>query len=183
MTLRHLKTGDAIDHLDFLQRADTLRALGWPVMLSNFRRYHRLVSYLSRYTDRPLGLALGISKLAEIFNESFYNDTEGGLLGGLGQFLKNPTRLYVYPSIDPESGRVTVLENFRVAPHLKHLFAHLLENRLLVGLNPTDWDYLPIRRQDILAEIQQGVSSWERFVPPPIAAVIKRDGLFGYKAA
>ena len=60
---------------------------------------------------------------------------------------------------------------------------HLLENRLLVSLNPTDWDYLPIRRQDILNEIQQGMSSWERFVPPPIAAVIKRDGLFGYKAA
>lgn len=181
MTLRHLTAGDAIDHLDFLQRADTLRALGWPVLLSNFRRYHRLAWYLSRYTDRPLGLAMGASKLAEIFNESFYNDTEGGLLGGLGQFLKNPTRLYVYPSIEPDTGRVTTVENFRVTPNLRHLYTHLLENRLLIGLTPTDWDLLPIRRRDILAEIQQGVSSWERFVPPPIVAAIKRDGLFGYR--
>ena len=182
MTLRHLTTGNAIDHLDFIQRAEMLRTLGRPVLVSNFRRYHRLAWYLSRYTNRPLGLALGASKLAEIFNERFYNDTEGGLLGGLGQLFKNPARLYVYPSIDPASGHVTTVENFPVAPHLQHLYAHLLHNRFLVGLTPADWDFLPIRRTDILAKIQRGDASWEGFVPLPIAAIIKRDRLFGYRA-
>lgn len=181
MTLRHLTTGDAIDHPDFLQRADTLRALGRTVLISNFRRYHRLAWYLSRYTDRPLGLALGASHLAEIFNETFYNETEGGLLGGLGQLFKNPARLYVYPSIEPETGRVTMVENFPVAENLKHLYAHLLQNRFLVGLTPSDWDFLPIRRQDILTKIQRGDASWERFVPPPIAALIKHEGMFGFR--
>lgn len=181
MTLRHLTTGDAIDHPDFLQRADTLRALGRTVLISNFRRYHRLAWYLSRYTDRPLGLALGASHLAEIFNETFYNETEGGLLGGLGQLFKNPARLYVYPSIEPETGRVTMVENFPVVENLKHLYAHLLQNRFLVGLTPSDWDFLPIRRQDILTKIQRGDASWERFVPPPIAALIKREGMFGFR--
>jgi len=181
MTLRHLTTGDGIDHRDFLQRADALRTLGRPVLLSNFRRFHRLAWYLARYTNRPLGLALGVTKLAEIFNESFYNETEGGLLGGLGQLFKNPARLYVYPSIDPASGRVTTVETFPIAAHLEHLYAHLRENRFIVGIEPADWDFLPIRRHDVLQKIQRGDATWERLVPPPIAAVIKRDGLFGYR--
>jgi hypothetical protein len=180
MTLRHLTTGDAIDHRDFLQRAASLRALGRPVLISNFRRFHRLAWYLSRYTNRPLGLALGVSKLAEIFNESFYNETEGGLLGGLGQLFKNPARLYAYPCLDPETGRVTTVETFPIAAHLRHLYAHLLENRFIVGVQPSDWDLLPIRQQDILAKIERGDPSWDRLVPPPVAAAIKRDGLFGH---
>lgn len=182
MTLRHLTTGDAIDHRDFIQRADTLRALGRTVLISNFRRFHRLAWYLSRYTNRPLGLAVGAFKLEEIFDESFYNDTEGGLLGGLGQLFKNPARLYVYPNLDLETGRVTTVENFPIAPHLEHLYAHLRDNRFIVGIEPTDREFLPIRRKDILAKIQAGDPSWEGLVPPPIVALIKRDGLFGFPA-
>src|SRR5206468_11552403 len=37
MTLRHLTTGDVIEEQDFLHRADTLRALGKTVLISNFR--------------------------------------------------------------------------------------------------------------------------------------------------
>lgn len=179
MTLRHLTTGDAIDHKDFLQRADMLRALGRTVLISNFRRFHRLAWYLARYTDRPLGLAIGASKLEEIFDEGFYNDTEGGLLGGLGQLFKNPTRLYVYPRIDPASGQVTTAESFAVAPNLQHLYAHLLQNRFIVGIEPSDRNLLPIRRQEVLKKICSGDPSWEALVPPPVVALIKRDGLCG----
>jgi len=66
MTLRQLTTGERIDETDFLNRADMLSALGKTVLISNFRRFHRLAAYLSRYTKRPIGLAVGASKLAEI---------------------------------------------------------------------------------------------------------------------
>src|SRR5262249_14263763 len=114
MTLRHLAVGEVIEEQDFLHRADTLSALGKPLLISNFRRYHRLASYLSRYTDRPIGLALGASKLAEIFDESFYNENEGGLLGGLGQLFKNPARLYVHPSLNLKTGEVITGDFFPV---------------------------------------------------------------------
>lgn len=181
MTLRHLTTGDAVDHQDFLQRADMLRALGKPVLISNFRRFHRLAWYLSRYTNRPIGLALGASKLFEIFDESFYNSAEGGLLGGLGQLFKNPGRLYVYPSLEARSGQVLRVENFPIAARLRHLYAHLCENRYLVGLTPTDEAFVSIRRAEVLAKIQRGDPDWEAYVPPPVAAVIRRDRLFGYR--
>ena len=182
MTLRHLTTGDKIEEKDFLHRADTLGALGKTVLVSNFRRFHRLRSYLSRYTNRPIGLALGASKLKEIFDETFYNENEGGLLGGLGQLFRNQARLYVYPSLDLESGRVITGENFPSPPHLAHLHAYLLENRFIQCIRNYQPALLPIRSQDVLARIQSGDPSWEPLVPQPIVEVIKRHGLFGHPA-
>ncbi len=180
MTLRHLTTGDVIDTSDFLQRAEMLRTLGQTVLVSNFRRFHRLASYLSRYTKRPLGIALGASKFREIFDESFYNEGEGGLLGGLGQLFKNPARLYVYPHLDLESGDLITAENYRVEPHLTHLYSHLVENRFVQGVRRFNPDLVRIRRHEVLAGIQAGDGPWEQMVPPPIVEVIKRERLFGY---
>jgi hypothetical protein len=180
MNLRHLTMGTAIDTADFLQRADTLQALGRTVLVSNFRRFHRLASYLSRYTRRPLGIALGAVNLKEIFDESFYNESEGGLLGGLGQLFKNPTWLYIYPHLELDSGELITADNFPVAPHLKHLYAYLLERRYLQGVRNFSRDLVRIRRREVLAKIQAGDPAWEDLVPPAIVEVIKRDGLFGY---
>ena len=180
MTLRLLTTGDAINQQDFLQRADTLRALGQTVLISNFRRFHRLVSYLARYTSQPIGLAIGAPRLPEIFDGSFYNDNEGGLLGGLGQLFRNHARLYVYPGYDFETGRLVTAENFTVAPQLKHLYAHLTANRCIVGVEKFNRDYLRIRSRDVLDKIAAGDRSWEKMVPPPIVQVIKAKHLFGW---
>ena len=180
MTLRHLTTDKVIDAADFLERAETLRALGQTVLVSNFRRFHRLAAYLSRYTTRPLGIALGASNLKEIFDESFYNESEGGMLGGLGQLFKNPARLYVYPHLELDSGKLITAETYPVAARLKHLYAHLLENRYLQGIRKFDPELVRIRRRDVLTAMQSGDRSWENMVPPPIVEVIKQRRLFGY---
>jgi len=181
MTLRQLTREDRIDENDFLARADMLSALGQTVLISNFRRFHRLAAYLSRYTQRPIGMAMGASKLAEIFDERFYNDSEGGLLGGLGQLFKNPGRLYIYPHLDLETGHRLTVENFEAPQQLRHLYAHLVENRFIQPIRNFNPELLPIRSQDVLTKIRAGDISWEELVPPMIAEIIKRDGLFGYR--
>jgi hypothetical protein len=35
----------------------------------------------------------------------------------------------------------------------------------------------------VLAKIRFGDASWEQLVPAPIAEIIKRDGLFGYRGS
>jgi len=181
MTLRHLTMSDVIEEKDFLHRAELLSALGKTVLVSNFRRFHRLAWYLSRYTKEPLGLAIGASKLKEIFDESFYNESDGGLLGGLGQLFKNPARLYVYPSFDFKSGKIVTAGDFPVAPHLKHLYRHLLENRFIQSIEKYDASLLPIRSRDVLSKIQSGDGTWEELVPPQIVESIRRNALFGYR--
>lgn len=181
MNLRQLATGEAIDHQDFLDRADTLAPLGRAVLVSNFRRYHRLAAYLARYTQRPIGLAMGAGKLVEIFNPAYYNRDEGGLLGGLGQLFKNPGRLYVYPFLNFATGEIHTAANFPIAPELKHLYTYLRENGFIRDVSRYDPECLRIRSQDVLERIRRRDPAWEQLVPAPIVEVIKRKHLFGWQ--
>jgi hypothetical protein len=126
---------------------------------------------------------VGASKLAEIFDVSFYNEDEGGLLGGLGQLFKNPARLYVYPHLDLASGHKLTVENFPIPPQLAHLYTYLRENRFIQGIENSSAELLAIRSADVLARIRTGDSSWEQLVPLVIAEIIKRDKLFGYRGS
>ncbi|MBC8094916.1 MAG: TonB-dependent receptor [Akkermansiaceae bacterium] len=181
MTLRQLQVGDAIDHRDFLERVDMLSALGKPVLISNFLRYHRLVTYLARYTQKPIGLPLGLVRLRDILDEKFYTGLPGGLLESLGQLFRNGVKLYVYPSLD-RSGKLWTVENLEVPPHLRHLYAHLVENRLVESIRNYHPEYLPVYSGDVLKQIQTGDAMWEKNVPPPVADVIKAKQLFGWQA-
>ena len=180
MTLRQLKIGDAIDHQDFLDRVDTLCALGKPVLISNFLRYHRLVTYLSRHTQKPIGLPIGLVRLRDVLDEKFYTDLPGGLMESLGQLFKNGAKLYVYPSLDKKTGRLTTVQNLDVPAHLRHLYQHLVDNQFIVDITGYNADSLKIYSGEVLAKIHSGDESVARLIPPAIAEVIKTKKLFGW---
>jgi hypothetical protein len=180
MTLRQLQIGDAIDHRDFLDRVDTLSALGKPVLISNFLRYHRLVTYLSRQTDKPIGLPIGLVRLRDVFDEKFYTDLPGGLMESLGQLFKNGAKLYVYPSLDRKTGKLTTVENMEVAPHLRHLYAHLVENKFIENISSYNAAHLAVYSAEVLAKIKAGDETLSKLIPPPIFDVIKAKKLFGW---
>jgi hypothetical protein len=183
MTLRQLQTGDAIDHHDFLERVDMLSALGNPVLISNFLRYHRLVTYLWRYTQKAIGLPLGAVRVRDVLDEKFYTDLPGGLMESLGQLFRTGVKLYVYPSQDRKTGKLTTVQNLDIAPHLRHLYAHLVENHFLEDIRNYNPAALPVYSGDVLKKIQSGDAAWEQSVPPQIVEVIKTKRLFGWKAA
>jgi len=181
MTLRQLQVGDAIDHRDFLDRVDTLGALGKPVLISNFLRYHRLVTYLSRHTQKPIGLPIGLVRLRDVLDEKFYTDLPGGLMESLGQLFKNGAKMFVYPSLDKKTGKLTTVQNLEVAPHLRHLYQHLVDNQFIVDITTFNADALKIYSGEVLAKIHSGDESVSRLIPPAIADVIKAKKLFGWQ--
>jgi hypothetical protein len=136
--------------------------------------------YLSKYTQKTIGLPLGLVRLRDVMDESFYTDLEGGLMESLGQLFKNGAKVYVYPSLDRKTGKLTTVENMEVAPHLRHLYAHLVENRFVENIRNYNPDYLTIYSRDVLVKIKAGDAAWEKLVPPPIAQVIKTKRLFGW---
>ena len=183
MTLRNL-SGDAgdIDGQDFLDRADILATLGRTVLISNYGAYHRLAAYLFRHTKQPIGLVMGVPTLRELFDERYYADLEGGILESFGRLFKNDLKIYAYPELDAKTGALTTAGNLQVARHLRHLYEHLLENRMLESLKGVDQRCLSIRSRDVLARIRRGDSGWEVATPNSVARVIKRRGLLGYHA-
>ncbi len=180
MTLRQLQVGDAIDHRDFLDRVDTLGALGKPVLISNFLRYHRLVTYLSRHTQKPIGLPIGLVRLRDVFDEKFYTDLPGGLMESLGQLFKNGAKLYVYPSLDKKTGKLSTVENLEVAPHQRHLYAHLVENKFIENITGYNAEMLKVYSGELLAKIHAGDEAIAKLVPPQIFELIKAKKLFGW---
>jgi len=181
MTLRSVLADPTLAHKDFLDRVDILGALGKTVLISNFGRHYRLAQYLTRYTQKMHGIALGVPSLLRLLDEKFYTDLEGGLLESLGRFFKGATRIYVYPVRDAGTGRMVTADNLQVAPHLRHLYAHLLENRFVTCIQNPNPEYLSLFPPLVLAKIQSGDPSWENDVPPPTVEIIKRGRMFGWK--
>jgi hypothetical protein len=179
ITMKNLLASGELDLRDFLDRVDMLGAMGRTVLISNYGAYHRLVNYLTRYTDRMVGLPLGIPAMAEILEEEYYKDLEGGILEALGRLFKTGVKLYVYPFLNPNGDLVTT-ENFEVAPNLVHLYRHLLDNGFIEAMEGYNPSYLPIKSPGVLAKIRAGTTSWESMVSPEVAKIIKQRQLFGY---
>ncbi len=183
MTLKNLTgEGGVIDHKDFLDRAGLLGALGKTVLISNYARYFRLATYLSGYTKKMIGIAMGVPSLRELFEEKYYTDLEGGILESFGRMFKNDLRLYAYPFQDTTTGSIITAGNLRVAPHLRHLYAYLLENHFIQSIADYNDAFLPIISREVLGKIQTGDSAWEIMVPPQVAHIIKERKLFGHCA-
>jgi hypothetical protein len=147
------------------------------------------------------GIALGIPSLRGIFDEKFYADLQGGLLESLGRLFKGSTKLYVYPFRDASTGKfsdtphgesgiwireaadgkIITADNLQVAPHLRHLYAHLLENGHIVSIENYNPDYLSLFPPLVLSKIQSGDATWENDVPPQIVELIKRGKMFGWQ--
>ena len=120
-------------------------------------------------------------RLRDVFDEKFYTDLPGGLMESLGQLFKNGAKLYVYPSLDQKTGKLTTVENLEVAPHLRHLYAHLVENKFIENITNYNADALKIYSGEVLAKIHAGDETLAQLIPPQIFEVIKAKKLFGWQ--
>jgi hypothetical protein len=181
MTLRHLAEAGRIDPRDFLERADTLGALGLNVLVSNYARYFRLAAYLVRNTRKPVVIAMGLRRLRELFEEKYYADLEGGILEAFGRMFKKDLRLFIYPLLEGEGPELVMAQRLQVAPHLRHLYAHLLRNGYITDIVGYHEKYLDISGSGVLARIRGGDPSWEAMVPAPVVRMVKERKLFGWR--
>jgi len=179
MTLHNLREGEDIDVQDFLHRAEILCALGKHVLISNYGEFYRLAQYLSAYTQLPIGIALGVPTLIQIFREDYYDNLAGGILESFGRLFKSRLRMYVCPMLDPDTGALVSVHNLKMPSHLQHLYLHLLENGFIRELDKLSRAELAIFSHDVLAKIRNGESDWEKLVPETVVRIIRNKRLFG----
>ncbi len=179
MTLLELGGADGITQADFLARVDAVASLGKMVLVSRYRRYFRIVEYLSRYTQQPIGIALGVPTLVRLSEPAQYEDLPGGHLEAAGRMFRRNVRVYVYPYEDPVTGKLITACDVDVPEIGRHLHQHLLAQRHIVPLDHTP-AYPRIHPDQVLALLQAGDPAWEAMVPPAVVATIKRERLFGW---
>lgn len=180
ITTSNLLATAAYEPADYLSRLDTLATLEKPVLISSFSEFYQLEAYLNRYSDQDIVFAVGVRVLAEIFNEKYYQNLDGGILESLGRLFKNKVKLYIYPTRDPETEQILTATGLKIADHLRHLYAHLLENGYIQPIDDFHEDLFRIVSTDVLAGIQSGEEHWESMVPGVVVHLIKDRGLFGY---
>lgn len=191
---------------DFIARVDIISALGYTVLISNYQEYYRLSEYFRRYTQKMIGLALGINHLLAIFDERYYTSLDGGLLEACGRLFKDKVKLYVYPMHatafqhylelghpnptigkdtkaisyeDPNTKDILITaDNLQLQPSIRHLYIYLKENNYIDAMHGVDTTRLNIFSRDVLKLIQEGKPGWEIAIPEKVAQIIKERHLF-----
>jgi hypothetical protein len=154
-----------VDHADFLARADLLGLLGHDVLISRFEQFYQLAEYLGSYTDRQIGIAVGLPSIREIAEENYYKGLGGGMLESTGRLFQRSVKMYAYPFLDPATGRVVTIETMQVMEVWRHIREFLLDTGHLVPITASDEPLLTIFTKDVLARIQSGDAAWKRWCP------------------
>jgi hypothetical protein len=180
LTMANLLNEGKLELKDFIDRADSLLVSGITVLISDSSEYYRLCAYLSRYTERKIGIALGVGSLAQIFEEPYYEHLDGGILEALGRMFKNNVRLYVYPMRNAETGEIVTAKDLEVSAALRPLYEYLFSQGHIEPIQDFREDLLGIYSKDLLAMIKAGENGWEEWVPPGVGKLVKERGLFGW---
>ena len=175
-----LSEGGAVDPRDFLARADVLGAAGKTVLVSDYFEYYRLAEYLRRSTSSAIAIVLGTGALDQLLDEKYYTGLDGGIMEAFGRLFSKDVKLYVYPMLDPATGKLATASSMNVPAGLAKLHGYLLDRGSLVSLENYDPSVLPILSREVFRRLKKGDSSWETMVPEEVAEIIKRRGLFGH---
>lgn len=180
MTMHNLLTQGHIDPADFLERVDVLASLGKTVMISNYAEFYKLSTFLTRYTQEMVGIVISIPILRQIFRADYYQHLEGGVLEAVGRLFKNSVRLFVYPGVNQE-GNIIDIRDLHLPVEEVHLCEHLLQNHYIEEVHADTVADLQTSSHVVARKIQEGDPSWEMFVVPEVAAIIRRNGYFGWR--
>ena len=180
ITLSNLTVEGEIDEQDFLDRADILCSIGQTVLISNYRRYYKLLDYLSKFSSKRMGIILGVPNLKQIFEEKYYRHLSGGTLEGFGKMFNRDLKVYLYPYQKEKQGDILNSTNLEIHPRFRPLYQYLIYNNRIVDID-YDPSVLNIFSPAVLKMIKNNIKGWESLVPGYVDNIIKEKKLFGYK--
>ncbi len=181
ITLKDLTLAGGLDEQDYLDRVDLLCSLGQHVMISNYQEHYKLAGYLSQFIkDKTLGIIIGLNNLAQIFDEKYYQNLDGGILESFARLFGSNVKLFVYPIIDSKTGKIKTGNDFNPERHLISLFYYFVENHKILSIPDAKTENLHIISDQVLEMIQKDKDGWEDMVPNRVAEAIKENHLFNY---
>ena len=182
MSLSYLKQGkdSKFDESDFLNRVDLLNAMGQCVMISNIKRYFKLVEFFDQFKLKKLRFVMGTPTFIKVLDEEYYTDLRGGLLEAMGRFFIRNMKLYIYPSVDSELGKVIFPEDMELSENVEHLLKYLENNDKILRLRSAKSEFHSITNRVVEELIESGSPELGDYIPRKILAIILEKGLFGY---
>ena len=165
---------------DFLDRVDVLCSIGQTVLISNYGRYYKLLDYFSRFTQKRMGIILGIMNLKDIFDDKYYKHLDGGILEGIGKMFNQDLKVYVYPYNKLKDQKIMTIKNIEIDSKIKPLYDFYVSNKRLIDIKGYREEFLNIFSNKVLTMIRSNKKGWEDLVPTYVDNIIKENKLFGY---
>ena len=179
ITLSNLKTDGDVDEQDFLDRVDILCSLGYTVMISNFRKYYKVIEYLSQFTPNRMGLIIGVDSLIDMFEEKYYRNLNGGIMEAFGIIFTRDIKIYLYPYKPNTESELLNSNNIPIHPRVKALYEYLYRNKRIEDLDYNK-EVLSIFSREVFKKIKScEEGTWEHMVPEGVDEIIKEKCLFG----
>lgn len=173
----------------YLDRFRMLEALESPILVTAINRHHELAEYLSRYTKQQVTLVVGgggYDIKRGLYSSRIYEDSMGGLLGAFGRlFNTKRVKIFQYPNInedgtvqevDVPDGSVEFLHRYQLAKGnivpiaAKHMSPSALDQKLNKAFCGGSYE--------VMASIAAGTDEWEKYVPPNVAEIVKKEKWF-----
>ncbi|MGJ8649432.1 MAG: TonB-dependent receptor [Opitutaceae bacterium] len=175
ISTNNLLRDGTVDHEDFINRADALQALDKTVLISRSAEFHRIATYLSRYTEEPIAIILSIGLLNELFKDKWSANLPGGILESFGRLFKNSVQLFVYPWHNTKSKELVTADNFKAPKNWQHFYQHLIENKRIHAVGVGDPSLLSMTSRKTLALIESGAEGWENWIPEAALEMVHRQ--------
>lgn len=175
ISTNNLLRDGTVDHEDFINRADALQALNKTVLISRSAEFHRIATYLSRYTEEPIAIILSIGLLNELFKDKWSANLPGGILESFGRLFKNSVQLFVYPWHNTKSKELVTADNFKAPKNWQHFYQHLIENKRIHAVGVGDPSLLSMTSRKTLTLIESGAEGWEKWIPEAALEMVRRQ--------
>ncbi|MFA5045529.1 MAG: hypothetical protein WC542_06345 [Paludibacter sp.] len=180
ISLKYLMQNEKVDEKDFLHRVDLLNMMGQSVMISKFYRYFQLVKYFAQFKLIKLRIVVGLPTFEKILDKSNYTDLRGSLLEATGALFQENVKVYLYPYIDMNSGKVIYPEDSYFSEENRLLWQYLNVTKKILILKSIPPKNLEISSEYISKLIENGDESLINYVPDKVFQHIKDNRLFGY---
>lgn len=174
ISMNNVLRDGVVDHADFIDRADALQALRQTVLISRSAEFHRIATYLSRYTVEPIAIILSIGLLNELFKPKWSVNLAGGILESFGRLFKHRVQLFVYPWYNSKRMEMVTAENFKAPENWQLFYQHLMQNKRILPIDAGDPRLLAMTGRNILKLIEAGGTEWERWVPQQTHQLVRR---------
>jgi hypothetical protein len=154
--------------------------MGQNVMVSRFNRFFNLVDYFKQFKMIKLRIVVGLPTFMKILDSSYYTDLSGELLEAMGTLFQKNVKVYLYPSLNPETKEVIHAEQVIFSHETRNLWEYLKSAKKIVPINNATSKHLGITTEKVSQLIEAGDPTLEDYLPEKVLKQIVEKGLFGY---
>ena len=81
-----------------------------------------------------------------------------------------------------DNGNIINSTNLKLHPRMKDFYKFFKYNGKIVDIIDFEEEYLKIFSREILKQIRDGKSGWEKYLPKGVASLVKKNKMFGIKS-